>query len=96
MKKLFSKIATGVIGRNIAKVTALGVIKPLPGTGIGKEVGGVIKEIKEQNNYKRILTRLIPYLVGVAFAWYLIYKGWQATEILGLLEPLLRLLSNLL
>lgn len=96
MKKLFSKIATGVIGRNIAKVTALGVIKPLPGTGIGKEVGGAIADIKLQNNYKRLITRLLPYLVGVSFAWYLIYKGWQATEILELLEPLLRLLSKLL
>ena len=96
MKKIFSKIATGIIGRSIAKVTALGIIKPLPGTGIGNEVGSAIADIKLQNNYKRLITRLLPYLVGVSFAWYLIYKGWQATEILGLLEPLLRLLSNLL
>lgn len=56
------------------KIFKSGFFKSFPLSGITKEVGGAVKEIKEQNNYK-LLIRLAFYLLGGIMLWYLILKG---------------------
>lgn len=72
------------------KITKSGLIKPLPGSGIVDEISETIKEIKEQNNYKR-LWKLGAYLLSGLCIWYLLSKGATSKdveEIIGLVKLL--------
>lgn len=51
-----------------------GLIKPLPGSGIVKEVKEAFTKGKELNNYKKLI-RLGFYLISAVFVWFLISKG---------------------
>lgn len=74
----------------LKRVTGSGLIKPLPGSGIVDEISETIKEIKEQNNYKR-LWKLLAYLVTGFCMWFLMSKGVEADgikELIGLIKLL--------
>lgn len=68
----------------LKRVTGSGLVKPLPGSGIVDEISETIKEIKEQNNYKR-LWKLLAYLVTGTCMWYLMSKGVETVEIEALI-----------
>jgi len=74
----------------LKRVTGSGLIKPLPGSGIVDEISETIKEIKTQNNYKR-LWKMLAYLVMGSAMWYLMGKGVEADgikELIGLIKLL--------
>jgi hypothetical protein len=53
--------------------------KPIPLSGITKEVGAAVSEIKEKNNYKALI-RLAAYLGMGAMMLYLMVKGLVTIE----------------
>jgi hypothetical protein len=53
--------------------------KPIPLSGITKEVGAAVSEIKEKNNYKALI-RLAAYLAMGAMMLYLMVKGLVTIE----------------
>ena len=53
--------------------------KPAPLSNIANEVAETVKEIKEQNNYTR-LVKLITYVVMGILMWIMMYRGHFTME----------------
>lgn len=66
----------------IKKVTASGLIKPLPLSGIGKEVAQVWEN---KTNVKGWL-RLTAYVIGGGIVWAVLFKSFPIDKALRLLE----------
>lgn len=84
-------------GKKLTTNSASGIIKPLPLSGIVNEVGEAVKEIKEQNNYIR-LVKLAAYLIMGTGLYYIIARGLMTFdqvkelieitgEAIGVIEP---------
>jgi len=74
----------------LKRVTGSGLVKPLPGSGIVDEISETVKEIKQNNNYKR-LYRLGAYLISGFLFWYMLSKGMtidRIEELIGLVKLL--------
>jgi len=79
------KLPLTFIAGLVKKVVSSGLVKPLPGSGIIDEVSETISEIKEKNNYKRLI-RLGAYIGSVGLFWYLIGKGMPTEKIMEILS----------
>lgn len=66
-------------GKTLTTGAASGMVKPLPLSGIVNEVGSAVKEIKEQNNYTRLI-KLGAYMVMGGALYYVIAKGLMTFE----------------
>ena len=68
----------------------LGIIKPVPGSGIGTEIAEVKKAWNEGKKVKGIV-RIATYLGGALLLWYLIKQGIVTTlpEVLEYLKVVL-------
>lgn len=68
----------------ISKLTATGVVKPLPLSGLGKEI---VKAKGEKDKVKGY-GRLLGYVVGGLVVWGLIFKGLAPDVAVKVLEIL--------
>ncbi len=66
----------------LKKVTASGLIKPLPLSGIGKEVAHVWEN---KTNVKGWL-RLVAYVIGGSIVWAVLFRGFPLDKALELLK----------
>lgn len=66
----------------IKKVTDTGLLKPLPLSGLGKE----LVKLKESKNKGQAYLRIGAYVIGGLVVWGVIYKGLPVDQAIGLLK----------